>query len=110
MLAEHPDVLARLRDEVLKTVGPHGKVSPESLREMKYLRAVLDGKRFTKIQRSSHLICHRDVEAVSKRVRIIVRSYTYSWLKKRQSVEYQMLQERGGVASSRWRQANIRSR
>ena len=46
MLAEHPDVLARLRNEVLETVGPNGKASPESLREMKYLRAVLDGRWF----------------------------------------------------------------
>ena len=47
MLAEHPDVLARLRNEVLETVGPNGTVSPENLKEMKYLRAVLDGKWFT---------------------------------------------------------------
>ena len=46
MLADHPDVFARLRDEVLETLGPNGKVSPENLREMKYLRAVLNGKSF----------------------------------------------------------------
>ena len=44
MLADHPDVFARLRNEVLETLGPNGKVSPENLREMKYLRAVLNGE------------------------------------------------------------------
>ena len=44
MLAEHPDVFARLRSEVLRTLGPNGKVNPQNLREMKYLRAVLNGK------------------------------------------------------------------
>ncbi|KAF9643946.1 cytochrome P450 [Thelephora ganbajun] len=42
MLAEHPDFLARLRKDVLDTLGPNGKVNPENLREMKYLRAVLN--------------------------------------------------------------------
>ena len=44
MLAEHPEVLARLRKEVLDTIGPTGKVGPDNLKEMKYLRAVLNGK------------------------------------------------------------------
>ena len=44
MLAEHPGVFARLRSEVLETLGPNGKVSPQNLREMKYLRAVLNGE------------------------------------------------------------------
>lgn len=44
MLADHPDVFARLRNEVLESLGPNGKVNPENLREMKYLRAVLNGK------------------------------------------------------------------
>lgn len=42
MLADHPNVFARLRREVLDTLGPNGKVNRESLREMKYLRAVLN--------------------------------------------------------------------
>ena len=58
MLADHPDVLARLRKEVLDTLGPTGKVNPENLREMKYLRAVLNGKHFLKFQRPSVLIRH----------------------------------------------------
>lgn len=44
MLADHPDVFARLRKEVLETLGPNGKVGPENLREMRYLRAVLNGR------------------------------------------------------------------
>jgi len=46
MLADHPDVFARLRNEVLEILGPNGKVNPENLREMKYLRAVLNGEQF----------------------------------------------------------------
>lgn len=42
MLAENPDVFARIRSEVLKTLGKDGKVNPGNLREMKYLRAVLN--------------------------------------------------------------------
>jgi len=42
MLAEHPEVYARLRREVLDTVGPSGKVGPDSLRDMKYLLAILN--------------------------------------------------------------------
>ena len=44
MLADHPDVFVRLRNEVLGTLGSNGKVNSENLREMKYLRAVLNGK------------------------------------------------------------------
>ena len=43
MLAEHPEIYARLRREVLGTLGPNGKVDPDNLRDMKYLRAVLNG-------------------------------------------------------------------
>ena len=44
MLAEHPEVYERLRREVLDTVGSDGKVGPDNLRDMRYLRAVLNGK------------------------------------------------------------------
>ena len=44
MLAEHPGVYARLRREVLDTVGSDGKICPDNLRDMKYLRAILNGK------------------------------------------------------------------
>ncbi|KAF9647903.1 cytochrome P450 [Thelephora ganbajun] len=42
MLAKHPEIYARLRREVLDTLGPDGKVDPDNLRDMKYLRAVLN--------------------------------------------------------------------
>lgn len=74
MLAEHPDVLVRLRKEVLETLGSNGKVGPEPLRGMKYLRAVLNGKQFTTVRRSFRLICRRDTEVVSRRVRISIVS------------------------------------
>jgi len=47
MLSEHPDIYARLRREVLDTLGSNGKVGPDNLKDMDmpYLRAVLDGKR-----------------------------------------------------------------
>jgi len=45
MLAQHPEVYARLRREVLDTLGSNGKVGPDNLRDMTYLRAVLNGKR-----------------------------------------------------------------
>jgi len=44
MLADNPHVFIRLRREVLDTLGPHGKVTAENLKMMKYLRAVLNGE------------------------------------------------------------------
>jgi len=44
MLADNPHVFNRLRDEVLNTLGPHGKVTAENLKGMRYLRAVLNGE------------------------------------------------------------------
>lgn len=43
MLAENPHVLSRLREEILSRIGPTGKPTFEDFREMKYLRAVLNG-------------------------------------------------------------------
>ena len=43
MLAEHPDILRRLREEILTSIGPDRKPTYADLREMKYLRAVLNG-------------------------------------------------------------------
>ncbi|KAJ7168966.1 cytochrome P450 [Mycena filopes] len=42
MLAEHPDILARLRAEILRVVGPTQRPTYDNFREMKYLRAVLN--------------------------------------------------------------------
>jgi len=39
----HPSVLARLREEILRHVGPTRRPTYDDVREMKYLRAVLNG-------------------------------------------------------------------
>ena len=64
MLAEHPDVFARLRNEVLETLGPNGKVSPKNLREMKYLRAVLNGESY------SYRDCSLPLTVISETLRL----------------------------------------
>lgn len=67
MLADHPDVFARLREEVLETLGPNGKVSPENLKEMRYLRAVLNGKPLFLSKPCPPIDgCFRDVTVVPK--------------------------------------------
>jgi cytochrome P450 len=43
MLAEHPHVLARLREEILQKVGPYKRPEHDDLKEMKYLRATING-------------------------------------------------------------------
>ncbi|VDB95399.1 unnamed protein product [Peniophora sp. CBMAI 1063] len=42
MLAEHPHVLKKLREEVLNTVGPSQRPTHEDLKSMKYVRAFLN--------------------------------------------------------------------
>nr|GAT51535.1 predicted protein [Mycena chlorophos] len=42
MLTAHPHVLAKLRAEVLEVVGPNAAPTHEMIREMKYMRAVLN--------------------------------------------------------------------
>ena len=57
--------MARLRGEILEKVGPTDMPSPDDIKDMKYLRAVINGGR---------LLCHsiaitndgtRDVETLS---------------------------------------------
>lgn len=43
LLSLHPEVFERLRAEVLEVVGSTGRPTYENIREMKYLRAVLNG-------------------------------------------------------------------
>lgn len=38
----HPEVLARLRDEIITVVGTSGAPTYDDIRGMKYLRAVLN--------------------------------------------------------------------
>lgn len=42
-LSQHPEVLHRLRQEILDTVGPNSQPTYDDIRGMKYLRAVLNG-------------------------------------------------------------------
>ncbi|KAJ7511189.1 cytochrome P450 [Mycena galericulata] len=42
MLAEHPDVLAKLRREIFEKVGEKGRPTVKDIKEMRYLRAVLN--------------------------------------------------------------------
>lgn len=44
MICEHPDMAARLRSEILEKVGT-GKPTYDDIRDMKYLRAFLNGTR-----------------------------------------------------------------
>ena len=43
MLAEHPDVLRRLRKEIIDKVGLNRRPSYKDIKDMKYLRAVING-------------------------------------------------------------------
>ncbi|KAJ7758386.1 cytochrome P450 [Mycena metata] len=42
MLAEHPEVLSKLRSEIFEHVGEKGRPTAEDIKGMKYLRAVLN--------------------------------------------------------------------
>jgi len=44
MLSQKPGVLKRLRQEVLDHVGPSARPTHEHLRNLKYLRATINGK------------------------------------------------------------------
>jgi cytochrome P450 len=42
-LSEHPNILARLRKEILIQVGPIRRPTFDDVRDCKYLRAVING-------------------------------------------------------------------
>ena len=42
-LSQHPDVLRRLRQEILGVVGPTNRPTYDHIRCMKFLRAVING-------------------------------------------------------------------
>ena len=44
MLADNPHVLHRLRQEILRVLGSEQTPTFEHVREMKYLRAVINGE------------------------------------------------------------------
>ena len=43
MLCEHPQLESRLRNEILSVVGETGRPTYDSLKQMKFLRAFLNG-------------------------------------------------------------------
>ena len=43
MLAEHPEVLRRLRQEILEKIGAQKRPTYDDFRDMKFLRAVING-------------------------------------------------------------------
>jgi hypothetical protein len=46
MLAEHPDIESRLRQEVFDTVGPTSRPTYDNMRDMKFTRAFLNGNSY----------------------------------------------------------------
>jgi len=50
ILSQYPHVMDRLRQEVLEHVGPTRRPTFDDIRDMKYLRAVLNGKSSAMIQ------------------------------------------------------------
>jgi cytochrome P450 len=44
MLAEHPLIAQRLREEILRKVGNSRRPTYDDVRDMKYLRAFINGK------------------------------------------------------------------
>ncbi|KAI5984812.1 cytochrome P450 [Pisolithus marmoratus] len=61
MLSQHPDILNRLRAEVLSKVGNSRRPTYDDVREMRYMRAVINGT----IARLTHsLLCRTSTEAV----------------------------------------------
>jgi len=46
MLAEHPEVLRRLRQEILEKIGSQRRPTHDDFRDMKFLRAVINGAFF----------------------------------------------------------------
>jgi len=73
MLSEHPDILRRLRQEILEKVGPQRRPTYDNFRDMKYLRAVINGALVSSIRINilmpvSILSSNRNLEAVSCRV------------------------------------------
>ncbi len=43
-LASYPDVHTRLRDEIISKIGPNRRPDYDDIRDMKYLRAVINGE------------------------------------------------------------------
>lgn len=59
LLSQHPDVMKRLREEILSKLG-NNRPAYEELRDMKYLRAVING-------RPPHILARTTVDKVNSR-------------------------------------------
>jgi hypothetical protein len=44
MLTQRPDIVTRLREELLEKVGPTRRPTYDDIRDMKYLRAFVNGE------------------------------------------------------------------
>lgn len=68
-LAMHPEVMNRLREEILTVVGLERRPTFDNLREMKYLRAVINGDCDPSKYRNFRILtvfnCHRGLETLS---------------------------------------------
>jgi hypothetical protein len=65
MLAEHPEILQRLREEILQKVGPQRRPTHDDFKEMKFLRAVINGKASSTSWAFSFLIDYRNTASLS---------------------------------------------
>jgi len=70
LLSQHPDILSRLRAEVLENVGPSAVPTYDNIRNMKYLRAVINGVWSYILQShyGTECFCNRNNEALPGRV------------------------------------------
>ena len=79
LLSTHPHVLARLREEITTKIGARNRPTYEAIRDMKYLRAVINGKLFAIFDRRGLIdCCFRDTETISGRVSTYVHHQIYS--------------------------------
>lgn len=83
MLAEHPEIAQRLRKEILDVIGPTARPTYENLRDMKYMRAFVNGPSSSTylviILRLKHVDLFRGFEALPTSVRII-EMFCIFWL------------------------------
>lgn len=69
MLTQHPDVEKRLREEIFDKVGPSSNPTYEQMRDMKFMRAFLNGLlRYLNRKGQSDLHICRGPEAFPPRV------------------------------------------
>jgi hypothetical protein len=64
----YPKVNAKLREEILEHVGPSRRPTYDDIRDMKYLRAVINGRLSAVLLRNAFLTLLRDHAALPLRV------------------------------------------